>query len=144
MLDLDDGTNGIVGVNTKYHEWGKPETPKPSNLPRNREVAETSGAFATGAIGVLKGRTDLAVMWLEHLLLLSMLQHASGTWSWGRYVVVHPAGNSDVADAVGRYRNLLVDGSTFSSVTIEELLDAGVLLAATTSALRDRYLPTPT
>jgi hypothetical protein len=144
VLDRDDETNGIVGVMTKYHEWGKPETPKPSNLPRNREVAETSGAFATGAIGVLKGRTDLAVMWLEHLLLLSMLQHASGTWSWGRYVVVHPAGNSDVADAVGRYRNLLVDGSTFSSVTIEELLDAGVLLAATTSALRDRYLPTPT
>ena len=39
-------------------------------------------------------------MWLEHLLLLSMLQHASGTWSWGRYVVVHPAGNIDFADAV--------------------------------------------
>ena len=144
VLDLDDGTNGIVGVNTKYHEWGKPETPKPSNLPRNREVAETSGAFATGAIGVLKGRTDLAVMWLEHLLLLSMLQHASGTWSWGRYVVVHPAGNSDVADAVDRYRKLLVDDSTFSSVTFEELLDAGVLPEEATSALRDRYLPTPT
>ena len=144
VLDLDDGTNGIVGVNTKYHEWGKPETPKPSNLPRNREVAETSGAFATGAIGVLKGRTDLAVMWLEHLLLLSMLQHASGTWGWGRYVVVHPAGNSDVADAVDRYRKLLVDDSTFSSVTFEELLDAGVLPEETTSALRDRYLPTPT
>ena len=144
VLDLDDGTNGIVGVNTKYHEWGKPETPKPSNLPRNREVAETSGAFATGAIGVLKGRTDLAVMWLEHLLLLSMLQHASGTWSWGRYVVVHPAGNSDVADAVDRYRKFLVDDSTFSSVTIEELLDAGVLPEEATSALRDRYLPAPT
>jgi len=144
VLDLDDGTNGIVGVNTKYHEWGKPETPKPSNLPRNREVAETSGAFATGAIGVLKGRTDLAVMWLEHLLLLSMLQHASGTWSWGRYVVVHPAGNSDVADAVDRYRKLLVDDSTFSSVTFEELLDAGVLPEEATSALRDRYLPAPT
>ena len=143
VLDLDDGTKGIVGVTTKYHEWGKPETPKPSNLPRNREVAERSGAFAAGAVDVLKGRTDLAVMWLEHLLLLSMLQHASGTWSWGRYVVVHPAGNSDVADAVGRYRDLLVDGSTFSSVTIEELLDADVLPAKTTSALRDRYLPTP-
>ena len=144
VLDVDDGTKGIVGVNTKYHEWGKPETPKPSNLPRNREVAETSGAFATGAIGVLKGRTDLAVMWLEHLLLLSMLQHASGTWSWGRYVVVHPAGNSDVADAVDRYRKLLVDDSTFSSVTFEELLDAGVLPEEATSALRDRYLPAPT
>jgi hypothetical protein len=143
VLDLDDGTKGIVGVTTKYHEWGKPETPKPSNLPRNREVAERSGAFAAGAVDVLKGRTDLTVMWLEHLLLLSMLQHASGTWTWGRYVVVHPAGNSDVADAVRRYRNLLVDGSTFSSVTIEELLGADVLPAKTTSALRDRYLLTP-
>ena len=143
VLARDDGTKGIVGVTTKYHEWGKPETPKPSNLPRNREVAETSGAFAAGAVDALKGRTDLTVMWLEHLLLLSMLQHASGTWSWGRYVVVHPAGNSDVADAVGRYRDLLVDESTFSSVTIEELLGADVLRAKTTSALRDRYLPTP-
>jgi hypothetical protein len=143
VLELDDGTEGIVGVTTKYHEWGKPETPKPSNLPRNREVAERSGAFAAGAVDVLKGRTDLTVMWLEHLLLLSMLQHASGTWTWGRYVVVHPAGNSDVADAVRRYRNLLVDGSTFSSVTIEELLGADVLPAKTTSALRDRYLLTP-
>jgi hypothetical protein len=143
VLDLDDGTKGIVGVMTKYHEWGKPETPKPSNLPRNREVAERSGAFAAGAVDVLKGRTDLAVMWLEHLLLLSMLQHGSGTWSWGRYVVVHPAGNSDVVDAVGRYRDLLVDESTFSSVTIEELLDDDVLTEETTAALRERYLPTP-
>ena len=143
VLDRDDGTKGIVGVTTKYHEWGKPETPKTSNLPRNREVAETSGAFAAGAVDVLKGRTDLAVMWLEHLLLLSMLQHASGRWSWGRYVVVHPAGNSDVADSVGRYRDLLVDESTFSSVTIEELLDADVLPARTNAALRDRYLSLP-
>jgi PD-(D/E)XK nuclease superfamily len=143
VLDRDDGTNGIVGVTTKYHEWGKPETPKPSNLPRNREVAERSGSFAAGAVDVLKGKTDLAVMWLEHLLLLSMLQHPSGRWSWGRYVVVHPTGNSDVADAVGRYRDLLVDESTFSSMTIEELLDADVLPARTTAALRDRYLLTP-
>jgi hypothetical protein len=45
-------------------------------------------------------------MWLEHLLLLSMLQHVSGSWNWGRYVVVHPAGNSDVAEAGDRYRDL--------------------------------------
>jgi hypothetical protein len=73
-----------------------------------------------------------------------MLQHASGRWSWGRYVVVHPAGNSDVADAVGRYRDLLADESTFSTVTIEELLDGDVLPVKTTSVLGDRYLPTPT
>ena len=103
VLDLGDGTQGIVGVDTKYHERAKPETPKPSKLRRYLEVAEKSGAFAAGAIDAVKGRRDLAVMWLEHLLLLSMLQHASGTWAWGRYVVVHPAGNTDFADACSRY-----------------------------------------
>jgi hypothetical protein len=141
VLDLGDGTQGIVGVDTKYHERVKREIPKPSNLSRYREVAERSGVFGAGAIDAVKGRTDLAVMWLEHLLLLSMLQHASGSWTWGRYVVVHPAGNSDVADACARYRALLVDQSTFSSVTVEELFDAGALPTPTVAAFRDRYIP---
>ena len=106
------------------------------------EVRERSGAFAPGATAAVLGRTDLAVMWLEHLLLHSMLQHESGTWTWGRYVVVHPAGNADVADAVrplprpprGRRR-------PSPSMTVEELLDAKVLPARTTAALRHRYLP---
>jgi hypothetical protein len=140
VLDLD-GTQGIVGVDTKYHERIKPEIPKPSNLWRYLEVAERSGVFGPGAIDAVKGRSDLAVMWLEQLLLLSMLQHPSGRWSWGRYVVVHPAGNSDFAEACARYRALLVDQSTFSSVTVEELLDAGALPVPTVAALRDRYIP---
>jgi hypothetical protein len=141
VLDLGDGTRGIVGVATKYHERAKPEIPKPSNLWRYLEVAERSGAFAEGATDAVKGRSDLAVTWLEHLLLLSMLQHPSGRWRWGRYVVVHPAGNTDVADVCARYRALLVDRSTFSSVTVEELLDSGALPTPTVAALRDRYLP---
>ena len=141
VLDLGDGTQGIVGVDTEYHERAKPETPKPSNLRRYLEVAERSGVFGPGAIDAVKGRSDLCVMWLEHLLLLSMLQHASGTWKWGRYVVVHPAGNTDFADACSRYRALLVDQSTFASVTVEELLDANVLPTRTAAALRKRYLP---
>jgi hypothetical protein len=141
VLDLDDGTQGIVGLDTRYHERTKPETPKPRNLRRYRGVAERSRAFEAGAIDAVKGKTDLAEMWLEHLLLLSMLQHASGTWSWGRYIVVHPTGNSDFADACARYRDLLVDRSTFSSVTVEELLDADVLPAHTATALRRRYIP---
>jgi hypothetical protein len=140
VLDLDDGRQGIIGVDTRYHDWTKPEIPKPSNLPRYLEVAERSGVFAPRATGGVKGKSELAVMWLEHLLLLSMLQHASGTWKWGRYVVVHPAGNTDFADACARYRDLLVDRSTFSSMTIEKLLDANVLPADTTAALRDRYI----
>jgi hypothetical protein len=141
VLDLDDGTRGIVAVDTKYHEWSKPETPRPGNLARYVEVAERSGVFGPGAIDAVKGRSELAVMWLEHLLLLSMLQHPSGRWSWGRYVVVHPAGNIDVAEACARYRALLVDRSTFASVTVEALLDAGALPPQTVAALRDRYIP---
>ena len=68
-------------------------------------------------------------MWLEHLLLLSMLQHESGAWTWGRYVVVHPAGNPDVAELCARYRELLADASTFASMTARGALDAGVLPA---------------
>jgi PD-(D/E)XK nuclease superfamily len=141
VLDLGDGTRGVVGVDTKYHEWAKPEIPKPSNLGRYLEVAERSGAFAPGATSAVSGRNDLAVMWLEHLLLLSMLQHVGGTWTWGRYVVVHPAGNTDVADACARYRTLLADDSTFSSVTLEDVLASDVLPRGTAAALRDRYLP---
>ena len=140
VLDLGDGTQGMVGVDTKYHERSKSEIPKPRNLWRYLEIAERSGAFRSGATDTVKGRSELCVMWLEHLLLLSMLQHVSGTWKWGRYVVVHPAGNSDVADLCARYRELLVDQSTFAALTLEELLEANVLPTQTTVALRERYL----
>ena len=140
VLDLGDGAQGFIGLDTNYHERTKSEIPKPSNLPRYLEVAERSGVFGRGATDQVKGRSELAVMWLEHLLLLSMLQHESGSWRWGRYVVVYPAGNTDFAEACARYRALLVDQSTFSSMTVEELLDADVLLPQTAAALRERYI----
>ena len=80
-------------------------------------------------------------MWLEHLLLLSMLQHHSGRWNWGRYVAVRPSGNSDHIEAYQRYSDLLVDRSTFTPMTCEQLLDADALPALATTALRERYLP---
>jgi hypothetical protein len=141
VLDRGDRTHGIIGVNTRYHERAKSETPKPENLRRYLAVARRSGAFAPGAIEAVQGRSELAVMWLEHLLLFSMLQHPSGTWTWGRYVVVYPSRNSDMADLCARYQELLADRSTFVSVTLEELLDASALPRRTTAALRDRYLP---
>jgi len=140
VLDLGEGTQGIVGVVTAYHDVNRPQPPKPSRLPRYREITETSGVFGPEAIDAVNG-TDLIHIWLDHLLALSMLQHPSRTWRWGRLVVVHPAGNTDFADACSRYRALLVDPSTFASATIEKLLDASVLSAHTSTALRDRYLP---
>ncbi len=139
VSDVGDGTQGIVALTTKYHDRIKREIPKPTRLPRYREITERSGVFAPGAIDAVNG-TDLLVMWLDHLLVLSMLQHPSGTWSWGRLVVVHPAGNVDFARACARYRDLLADPSTFSSVTVEELLDAAVLPAQTAATLHERYI----
>jgi hypothetical protein len=140
VTDLGDGTQGIVGVQTRYHERSKREVPKPTRLARYVEVAERSGVFAPGAIDAVNG-TVLTVMWLEHLLVLSMLQNPNDTWSWGRCVVVHPAGNVDYAEACAQYQDLLVDESTFSSVTVEELLDADALPTQTNAALRERYIP---
>ncbi len=141
ILDLDDGSRGMVAVDVKYHERNHPETPRPENLARYIEVAERSQVFAPGAIDTLKGRGDLCVMWIEHLLLLSLLQHSSGRWTWGRYVVVHPAGNCDVVDACARYRTMLADQATFATMTLEQLLDTGLLAGPTVTALRGRYLP---
>ncbi len=140
VLDLGDGTRGIVGVVTAYAEVNRRQPPKPARLPRYREITDRSGFFGPGAIDAVNG-TELIHIWLDHLLVLSMLQHPSRVWRWGRLVVVHPAGNSDFADACARYRDLLLDQSTFASVTVEELLDADVLPVQTTGALRDRYLP---
>jgi hypothetical protein len=143
ILDVGDGTQGVVAVDTKYHEWAKPEIPRPGNLNRYFEVAERSGAFASGALEQLKGRSELAVMWLEHLLMFSMLQHQSGRWSWGRYVVVYPAGNWDIAASCERYSALLADDSTYSTMTLEALLSSGALPEGPVAALRERYLGSP-
>ena len=104
-------------------------------------IAERSGVFAPGAIALVNRRSDLLEMWLRHLLLLSMLQHPSGTWAWGRHVVLYPEGSPDFVEATARYSDLLVDRSTFSTMTIEDLLDSGQLPTKATTSLRRRYVP---
>ncbi len=143
VLDRGDGTQGIVAVDVRYHDYFQPGIPKPTNLPRNLEVADRSNAFRPGATDEVTGRSELCVTWLEHLLLLSMLQHPSAAWSWGLYVVVHPAENVSVAEGCERYRSLLADTSTFTTLTLEELLAGRVLPPKTLEALRDRYLSAP-
>lgn len=122
VLELEDGARGIVGVVTAYHEVNRRQPPKPARLPRYLEITDRSGAFRPEAVAAVSG-TELIHIWLDHALVLSMLQHPSRAWTWGRLVVLHPAGNTD-----------------FAAVTIEELLDADAISAPTTRALRDRYL----
>jgi hypothetical protein len=140
VLSLEDGSHGIVAVDVTYHERLKMETPKPENLWRNREVHERSAAFRPEAFERVKGRSDLWSPWLEHLLLLSMLQHPGGVWTWGRYVTVHAADNVDMAERSERYGGLLADATTFSSTTLEGVLATGALSSPAVRGLRDRYL----
>ena len=141
LLDRPDGTQGIVGVATQYHDALKAAEPKPQRLPRYRQVAKRSGVFKPKAIDELGRRGPLLTMWLQHLLMHSMLQHPNGVWTWGCLVVVHPEGNTDYAEACTRYRGMLSDPSTFSSTTLEELLSGRGLPAKTVTALRERYVP---
>ena len=141
VLDRGDGTRGIVAVDVKYHERLAREQPKPQNLWRNIEVAGGSGAFEPDAIDAFSGRGEFAVLWLEHLLLLSMLQHEAGEWTWGRYLVVHPAANPDISGLVARYRERLADAATFATLTLEELVASGALPGRTARHVEDRYLP---
>lgn len=137
-----DGTTGIIGIETKYHEHAVAEkVPHPSTrLPRYREVTETSRAFKKGWEDKILG-TPLQQIWRDHLLVLSMLQNSDDAWADGKYVLVHPAGNPSFAEAGERYRSLLRDDSTFEVRTIEDLLDAHVLHPPEVEqAFRDRYL----
>ena len=140
ILDLGGGKQGIIGVSVKYHQRIKPEEPKPIRAQKYGDIAKRSAMFRRGAIDTVNSRHDLFELWLQHLLVLSMLQHPSGEWAWGRFALVHPAASPDFVDGCARYRDLLADQSTFSSVTVEELLDSGQLPRSTTAALRKRYI----
>jgi hypothetical protein len=81
-----------------------------------------------------------------HGTLTEQELEAAHCWEPGDLVPGRPA-MTDYRRALryhqARWRDarLLTDESTFSSVTLEELLDAKALPAETTTALRDRYLP---
>ena len=126
VLDLGDGAHGILGVVVGYHDVNRRQPPKPSRLPRYREIAERSGAFAPGWLDAVNG-TELIHIWLDHCSCSRCSSIRTASWRWGRLVVVHPAGNTDYAEACDRYRSLLADDSTFASSTLEGLLDAGAL-----------------
>ncbi len=141
LLDRGDGTRAVIAVDVKYHDYFRHHVPKPQKRQRRLEVARGSRLFSDEVFESLDRRSPLCTTWLEHLLLLSMLQHESGGWTWGRYVVVYPAAHRDVATGCAQYRDMLHDDATFGSMTIEDLLDSDALPRKAVAALRDRYLP---
>jgi len=141
-IERDPGkARAVVGVETKYHEHAKrEEVPGEAALRRYAEITEHSGAFRACWRDHLVG-TELQQIWLDHLLVLSMLQHPSGAWTWGRFVLAYPAENPSFASAAARYVEVLRDPTTFWPRTIESLLDTpGALPQDSVALLRERYL----
>ena len=99
VLDLGDGTQGIVGVDDRVprrEQAAAAEAEPAAAVPRDhrdvrRASARARSTRSTGRTSSTSGSSTCCV--------LSMLQHPSGAWRWGRLVVVHPAGNTDFADA---------------------------------------------
>jgi hypothetical protein len=132
----------VIGIETKYHEDIRRERAPDAErrLPRYREVADIARVFRSGWEDQVIG-TERQQLWLDHLLVLSMLQHPTSKWDSGRFVVVYPAANPGVRDAVERYRTLLTSSETFEARTIEDLLAHHVLHSpATEAAFRERYV----
>ncbi len=139
-LELEAGRRGIIGVETKYHEHAAAEPhPRANALARYTEVTERSEVFLPGWERAVLG-TPLQQIWQDHLLVLSMLQHPTRAWSFGRFVLLYPAGNPSFARASAAYRAVLRDPRTFEARTFEELLVApGAIDDETRLALAERY-----
>ena len=81
-------------------------------------------------------------MWLEHLLLLSMLQHPSGAWTLGPLRRRPPRRQLRHRRRVRPLpRPPRATTRPSRSMTIEELLGANALPKRTAARLRERYLP---
>ena len=139
-LQLQDGSRGILGVETKYHEHCRPEkAPNDDRHRRYAEVTRRSGVMSSQSMSTIIG-TDLQQIWLDHLLALSIPQHASGAWGWASFALVHPARNPSYARATERYGSLLEGTASIHVSTIESLLASDVLPESTASVFSERYL----
>src|SRR5262249_19852786 len=79
-LELPGGRLGAIAIDVKYREITERYDVKPGHRHRFTEIHDRSGAFRAGAIDALCP-SRMSTMWLEHLLLLSMLQHDNQRWT---------------------------------------------------------------
>lgn len=137
------GRRGIIGISTKYAEHASREkAPESERLSRYEEVARKSKVFHPEWRQAVIG-TDLQAIWIDHLLVLVMLQgRGSARYSEGRLVLVVPEGNVSFLSAAERYSAVLADHSTFEVRTLQSLVAHAetVLPERLVRDLRSRYL----
>ena len=109
-IRIGEGPRTVIGIETKYHEHSTREKkPTAKQLPHYEEQtefllgkAEKSGVFANGWQDKVL-TTDLRQIWRDHLLALSMREHAAEWTSSTRYVLIYPHRNVSYRDAVTEY-----------------------------------------
>ena len=116
ILDLDDGSRGIVAVDVKYHERNEPETPRPDNL-----MSAMSGAIRTAPRAV-NGAARRPSADTPRLTVLAGEANSTPTASPG------PTGRGWLDGADEPHRPRMLDWLTGSPTLHPNLFDEAVVL----------------
>ena len=135
------GESGFVAIEVKYSEAMM--EPVAQIKPRYDELSAMAEVFTDPTAQALR-EAPLQQLWREHLLSRAMVEN--GLYGQGRFVVIHPAQNTNCGSAVRAYQRQLVSSdpsvSGFQSITLEECLTTLATIGdqETADALRTRYL----
>lgn len=131
--------HGFIAIEVKFTETMH-ETPARLR-PRYDELSTASGLFKDPDHPELRS-APLQQLWRQHMLSAAMVKN--GLYCAGRFMVVAPALNAHVWDAVAHFRSHLIQDNpvvTFDAVTIENVVAAIRKAGAkdTASLLHERY-----
>jgi hypothetical protein len=131
--------HGCIGIEVKLTES---MNQSPARLrPRYESLSRESGLFKNPDHPELRS-APLQQLWRQHMLAAAMVMN--GLYSAGRFMVVAPALNAHVWDAVAKFRSHLVEDRpvvTFDAITLESVVAAIGRAGAkeTASSLQERY-----
>lgn len=133
------GTKGFVGIEVKYVE--NLDLDEARHRARYDQIAREMNIFVPSSLPTLRVR-PLEQFWRDHLLACSLLLDRASGYDHGAFVVLYPNGNKIVESAVTRYRSCLLDAATFTSWTLEQVLDAldDAGAGAWARQVRERYV----
>jgi hypothetical protein len=115
------GSHGFVAIELKYSES---MTEPPARVrPRYDVLSRTSGLYRDPDHPALR-QNPLQQLWRQHMLAAAMVQN--GLYSTGRFILVAPTFNTQVAEAVCLYRQHLTDDPPvdFDAVSLETVIAA--------------------
>jgi hypothetical protein len=133
------GGRGFVGIEVKYHEALGDAPAK--HRARYDQVTTAMGCFKPSSVLSLCCK-PIEQIWRDHMLAGSMLLDSPARWETGLYVFLYPRDNERCHAAVQRYGDCLSNDQTFTTVTLETMVEA--IEAASPAPwirdVRERYL----